>query len=611
MIYLKTSGNLSSYGFLNVTNFLQNVSCWSVMNIHYIHRCEMASRMPDCRYISNFFNYFLLMYCTFKINNKITEVLVLLMFALLYCLFLCIVYVAIGNYFLPTLKIAALRLRINEYLAGVLLVGVATATPDLLVNTAPVRAQSYTFNIAMSSCLTIICLSGGAVCFIRPFKMNGHCVFRDLLFLLFVVELVRLFIKDTYLKPWVKGVMIMVIYPVYIIINIVDMLLLRLEIRKLRRDVEYMRQSQASIQHNRVLAEKVVQLATLEEEDEIQFFETKLFGKKTFKTGFFVTPKPLIRHKEIDVESNRIALHSKDNSKNLFLFSDFFHAINPINPEVWYLSGGGARFLIVLTAPVNFMLRLLIPYVDYQRAKHGWTKLLNCLQIVLTPFVSTSLVESMIYNRHSAWYTVPQFKLAVWTLVITVPLAITVFINSRTDIPPSYQFLYVVISIPAVIILCWICAWEMDALITIMGIGLDLEPSFMSITFNTVSGAAADFISHVHLAEHGYGKMAFGAIIGGSVFNIVINVGTELVKQTKLDANGQVILFDTTGETIYIFLVITIVTTLWWSLTFNFVARRSAGVFMWSLFILFIFYSVAIEFEWVHGFEDSPHIVPS
>jgi len=59
----------------------------------------------------------------------------------------------------------------------------------------------------------------------------------------------------------------------------------------------------------------------------------------------------------------------------------------------------------------------------------------------------------------------------------------------------------------------------MDVLISIIGIVFQLSPSFMAFTFNAVSAATADFISYAHLAEHGFGKMAFGAIVGGSVFS--------------------------------------------------------------------------------------------
>ncbi|XP_002032966.2 mitochondrial sodium/calcium exchanger protein [Drosophila sechellia] len=608
---LKYVINTSPYSFLNGSDFMQNVSCLAVMHFNYLHRCEMATKIDDCKYITNFFNYYVMMYCSFKIDNKITEIVVMLLFALIYCFFLCILYEGVNDYFAPTLKIAALKMRINEYMAGVVLVGVANSTPDLLVNLSPARLEGLTFNIAMANALTIICLSGGAVCFIRPFRMNGHSIFRDLLFLLLIVELVRFFMKETALAPWIKGAILLIIYPIYLLINIVDLILLRYAIRKLRADIEVLRQSPSSREHDLILTEKIVRLNNLQQDDEIQILESKLYRKRTYNAGFFVTPKPLIHHKEVDVETNRRILHSKANPKNLFLFSEFLHAINPIDSEGWYLSGTCARVLQILKAPVTLMLHLVVPLVDYQLVKHGWSKMLNCLQIVLTPFVIFALVETMLVHKYAEWYYVPQFRMAIWSLLVTMPLAIVVFVHSRTDIPPFYHSVYCALTISTVIIFCWICAWEMDALISIIGVVFDLAPSYMSITFNSVSAAAADFIAYRHLAKHGYGKMAFGAIIGGSVYSLVVNVGIELVLQKKINSHGQVVLYGDDGVTIYIFLVITITTTLWWSLTFNFVARRSAGLFMWSLFVLFLVYTTAIELQWVHGFQDNIQIRPT
>ncbi|KAH8348062.1 hypothetical protein KR084_003536 [Drosophila pseudotakahashii] len=621
------------YWYLHWIN-LKQVSCLLVMDLHFSHRCYMAKHITDCRYITYLFNYYVMMYCTFEINNKITEISVMLLFGLVYCIFLCILYICVNNYLTSTLKIAAQKFRMNEYMAGVMLVGVANSTPDLLVNRSPVRETSLAFNTAMANALTVICLSGGAVCFIRPFRMNGTSVFRDLLFLLLVIELVRLIIVDISYKPWVKGALLIGLYPIYLLINIGDVVLQRytikseneanvlfhflfyyllmyffiFNVKELRKEIEHMRHIPSSHHHDRDLADKIILLNGLEEDDEIQIFESKVYHKRSFDAGFFVTPKPLIRHKEVDAETNRTILHSKSNPKNLFLFPDFFHTINPINSEQWAVSGRCARITLVVTAPVSFMLKLLIPFVDITKAKHGWSKLLNCFQLILTPFVIITLVESNVTDHYKDWYNLPKFTMALWSLLATTPLAIIVFFHSRTDIPPFYHMGYCVLTICVVIILTWICAWEMDVLISIIGIVFDLSPPFMTITFNTISSAMADFISYTHLAEHGYGKMAFGAIIGGSVFNIVVNIAVELMVAKTFNHHGQKEVFGNEGFTIYIFLVITIITTMWWCLTFDFVARRSAGVFMWCIFILFILYSTAIEFRWIHGFQDNVHI---
>jgi len=93
--------------------------------------------------------------------------------------------------FSPVLKIISLKLHMNEYLAGVTLLAFGNCSPEIIANLMPVRADAPIFTIAVGNTLAIILLSGGTVCFLRPFKMNGHCTLRDLLFLLLGVEVLR------------------------------------------------------------------------------------------------------------------------------------------------------------------------------------------------------------------------------------------------------------------------------------------------------------------------------------------------------------------------------------------------------------------------------------
>jgi len=84
--------------FFSPTTYTKfQVSCLAVMHFSYLHRCEMATKIDDCKYITNFFNYYVMMYCSFKIDNKITEIVVMLLFALIYCFFLCILYEGVNS----------------------------------------------------------------------------------------------------------------------------------------------------------------------------------------------------------------------------------------------------------------------------------------------------------------------------------------------------------------------------------------------------------------------------------------------------------------------------------------------------------------------------------
>lgn len=91
----------------------------------------------------------------------------------------------------------------NEYLAGITFLAFGNSCPDIFANLMPVRAEAPIFTIAVGNALAIILLSGGTVCFLKPFQMNGHCVIRDLLFLMLGVEVVRYFmVKGGVVTKW-------------------------------------------------------------------------------------------------------------------------------------------------------------------------------------------------------------------------------------------------------------------------------------------------------------------------------------------------------------------------------------------------------------------------
>ncbi|KAH8304488.1 hypothetical protein KR059_011011 [Drosophila kikkawai] len=568
------------------------MSCLSLMKISYTDRCEMARKLPHCNRYTNIINYFQLMYCDFRVRNNKNEIYMMGLYSLIYMLLLCVVFLSINEYYLPALKIAAIRCRLNEYLAGVILVGVANSTNDVLLSLSPVRAGSPTLNIAMSTALTSICLSGGAICFIMPFKMSGSNVFRDFLFVIFLLELIRLFLDITALTNWMKAAVILSIYPIYLAVNIFDFILTRHNIRS--------KNEPNSPQMEKKMYDKVITLTDLEVDDDVQLLRMKTrYG--IFRAGVYVTPKPLVEPKQVNAVSNRKVLHSINNPRNRFLFTEFFQELNPIDKDQWSLSGKFGRLKIILTAPVSFILRLAIPKVNYAQIKHGWSKLLNCLQIVINPFWVLMLLETMFGSTHgTSWLITFNYEYAYWSLAVTVPLSLIVFCHSRTDIPPPYHIVFAAANIISVITVVWVCAWEMEVIVSIIGIVFHLSPNYMIVTFNALSNALPDMITYTRLSKNGFGKMAFGGIIGGIVFDLVSNIGTQFA-QRKLDHSDM---FGDFGETLYVFLLLAIWTTISWCWIFDFHARRSGGVFLWCLFGIFLIYVTFIELNLIHDFTE-------
>jgi len=90
------------------------------------------------------------------------------------------------------MKILSVKMHMNEYFAGITLLAFANSFPDLIANMMPIRAQSALFTKTISNALVIILVCGGMVCYLKPFKMDGHCTVRDLLFLWLAVELISI-----------------------------------------------------------------------------------------------------------------------------------------------------------------------------------------------------------------------------------------------------------------------------------------------------------------------------------------------------------------------------------------------------------------------------------
>ncbi|KAH8254458.1 hypothetical protein KR032_010181 [Drosophila birchii] len=631
-------------------NFLMEMSCVAVMRLPYSMRCMMAERAHDCKSIINFFNYFRMMYCSYDINTKAEELLMMFLF-----MFICLVFVWMlsfnnATFFSPVLKIVCLKLRMNEYLAGVTFLAFGNACPDIIANLMPVRANAPIFTIAVGNALAIILISGGTVCFLRPFKMNSHCTVRDLLFLLLGVEVLRYVMakngpgtvtiwesvgkinSSVFLEP-IKSLIscstvLIFVYVVYVVINVLDLVIMRYTIKQLRKELEEMRR--LPILPEKEYKDKMAKLASLEVDDELPIHDTTKYRVSRASghqftdvttAGFIATPKQKDSPAPVDIETNRKYLYNAENPKNLMLFREFFKSLNPIDGVEWQLGGFCQRFFLIIRSPLVFILLIFIPVVDFEKDKHGWSKLLNCLQIVLNPFVVITLVHSAVSSKYHTWYIAPNFSISMWTPLLTLPVAIIIFLHARTDVPPIYHLLFTLLTFFSSMTIIWIAATELDVLSEIVGIVFRLSENFMAVTISAISNATPDMIANAQLTLQGYGRMAFAAIIGGPVFGmnviliyrfnhlqelsfisaIVVSMSVAFVFNKRVREVGAASwVFGEHGEFCYYFLVITIITTLWWSITFDFHARRSAGVFMWCLFLLFMIYAICVEFEVVH-----------
>lgn len=94
--------------------------------------------------------------------------------------------------------------------------------------------------------------------------------------------------------------------------------------------------------------------------------------------------------------SNVPSSNLRDLEEQSDMFQQFFYSLNPIDETDWVKGNNFMRVLMVVKSPIIVALRIFIPVVDYELDDCGWSKLLNCIQIVLSPtFILYCVSKSM------------------------------------------------------------------------------------------------------------------------------------------------------------------------------------------------------------------------
>lgn len=73
------------------------------------------------------------------------------------------------------------------------------------------------------------------------------------------------------------------------------------------------------------------------------------------------------------------------NEEQSDMFQQFFYSLNPIDERDWMRGNHLMKVLMVVKSPIIVALRIFIPVVDYELDDCGWSKLLNCIQMVISP----------------------------------------------------------------------------------------------------------------------------------------------------------------------------------------------------------------------------------
>jgi len=195
---------------------------------------------------------------------------------------------------------------------------------------------------------------------------------------------------------------------------------------------------------------------------EVEIFEKKNSGPNINKMRYTTLRMTRNTRVSVDKKQTRNVRHNRALGKNRGICKDFFLAMRPITCEEWRKAYVVERAIMLIQIPGVMLCSIYIPLVDYEMEKHGWNKLLNCIQVMLNPAMSIIVIKgetgwifleqllqpfcrtptALISSRgNSLWYVAisQEYIYGVYSLPITMPIAVFMFFQSRTDVPPFYH----------------------------------------------------------------------------------------------------------------------------------------------------------------------------
>ncbi|KAG5677105.1 hypothetical protein PVAND_006888 [Polypedilum vanderplanki] len=559
--------------FLHASNTTTHIiQCAHVMNLNFQDRCNFIRTTEGCLKNLHYFDYLNFIFCDVGATSKNNY------FSALFIVFIICLYMFItlgttaDKFFCPALAVISKLFGLSENLSGITLMAFGNGAPDIftsLFNTEDDTELMYTQLLGGAVYVTGFII--GIIMLIYPFNLPKKNYIRDVIFFIISVTFIHNSMHDEF-YALNEGIMTICIYLLYLIVVIVQHLLMKKKIRDLKNSS---RRSSNSTE-----SEAMMKLA-----EEMENFTNIQIRNRRDTT--------VILNNDIW----KVFRRKPDGNPNKDLFIKFIHDINPIKRIDWNESSFLGTIFIIIKAPIVFILSFIIPLVDYGEDLHGWSKLLNMINVITLPQVA--LLVLGIFKQKIFIY----IPLPIIILVISIAIDVAIYKTSRNDRPPKYHVIFAAGSFAGSILVIYSVAKEVVSVMTTVAIISDMSDSMVGLSVLAWGNNIGDTFATIALAKQGYQQMAFAACFGGPMLNILLGIGiTFIMKGLKSLSNTAHARGGALGPNCIIFLISILSFTFFALLLTNFRTRKSIGYFCIIMYATFLLYCLLGEFEIMHPY---------
>ncbi|XP_062890418.1 mitochondrial sodium/calcium exchanger protein [Mobula hypostoma] len=546
--------NTSSLGLLEATS--RSIECHNVVQLNGSQWCSFVKTTEDCKTGSGFIDYLKGAVCGFYHN-------LLPLAIILYAVWLFYLFMFLGitaeKFFCPNLAAISTSLKLSHNVAGVTFLALGNGAPDLFSAIAAFsdsRTASLAIGALFGAGIFVTTVVAGGVGFARPFIIASRPFLRDVIFYMAAVFWAFLVIYYGRIDLG-QALGYLVLYAVYVLVVIVSSIIYKKSKNQL--------QNSLCNSHPEIC----------DTEDAVPTCTRRLM------------------HEDSSEYQSLIENEEPKSTKSILADS-----LNPIDLQKWRRKHLPWKIFKCLKLPIEFLLLLCIPVVDFDQDDHNWKRPLNCLQIVTGSLVCILVFKSGYYGLLLIHGHLPVWSL---TLVISLILASIVFFSTKNEEPPKFHCAFAFIGFLFSIVLINCIAIEIVNLLRSIGIIFNLSNTVLGLTLLAWGNSIGDLFSDITIARQGYPRMAIAACFGGIIFNMLFGIGLSSLIQMPYNNNVLEIKRDSLLDWI-------LVGSLGLSLVMSFVLiplqgfkfTRAYGIVLISFYILFVMIALLTEAEIIH-----------
>ncbi|KAM0951001.1 putative sodium/calcium exchanger membrane region [Dioscorea sansibarensis] len=255
----------------------------------------------------------------------------------------------------------------------------------------------------------------------------------------------------------------------------------------------------------------------------------------------------------------------------------------------WGLLG---KITLLWEVPVTTVLKLTIP----SSSPAEWSRFYAAANVALCPVLLLYSLNSYINLNDKIVFLIPRVHFPIWSVVLFLSTCLALGYFYLEKEPPVTESAATAL-VAFMMSVFWISTVAGELLNCLAAIGnlMELHPAILGLTVLAWGNSVGDLVADVAVAKAGQPATAMAGCFAGPMFNMLVGLGSALVRETwNMYPGAYVLQFHISIVVAFVFLLLSLMGSLLVVTWFGFRVPRFWGFFLVGLYMLFTAISLAI-----------------